>query len=163
MNEDVKFLERDRMRFTKNTLSANLAILAIVFDVLYYVNLYQSNVGSYYYNWIMGVSIVYNLVFLLAAFLSSEGVKNYKASYSWLLLALGVVQLVRVFIYPVKARDAVVSIGGADVTVMENGQFIYLTVCLVLSAVCLIASAVINYSKCKALAAHMKALETKAA
>ena len=46
MNED-KLIQRDRMRFTKNTLSSSLALLAILFNVLYFVSIYRSDVGSY--------------------------------------------------------------------------------------------------------------------
>lgn len=67
-NQDVKTIQMDRMRYTKNTLSANLVLLAIVADALYFVSLYQSDVGTYYYNILIGASVVYNLVFMLAAF-----------------------------------------------------------------------------------------------
>ena len=53
----------DRMRFTKNTTSSRLAILAIVFDAVYFVGLYRINI-DYYYNLLMGASILYNLVFM---------------------------------------------------------------------------------------------------
>ena len=54
-NMDVK---KDRMRYTKDKLSSNLALLAIVFDCLYFVSIYQSDVGSWYYNWVIGASVV---------------------------------------------------------------------------------------------------------
>jgi len=149
------------MRFTKNSLSANLAIVAILFDVFYFVKIYQSDVGNYYYNYLIGISVIYNLIFMLAAFLSSEGVKNYKKNYSYLLLLLGVGQIVRIFILPMRARGAVVSMGGAEVPVMVDGTFLWLVICLVASAVCLVASAVINLLKCAALSEHMKTLEEK--
>ena len=76
--QDERSIARDRMRFIKNSQSARLCYLGILFDVLYFVNIYKSDVGTYYYNVKIGASIVYNLVFLLAAFLASEGVKNYK-------------------------------------------------------------------------------------
>jgi len=160
---DEQFIQRDRMRFTKNTQSSSLAILAIVFNVVYFVSLYQSNVGSYYYNWLMGVSIVYNLIFMLAAFLSSEGVKSYKLEYTWVLLILAVIQIARIFILPARAHSAVVSIGGVDTAVMGNGQFMLMAVCLGASAACLAASAAINFSKCKALEEHMNTLAGKTA
>ena len=75
---DDRIVKRDRMRYTKNTLSSTLALLGIVFDVLYFVSIYQSDVGTYYYNILIGASVLYNLIFMLMAFLSSEGVKNYK-------------------------------------------------------------------------------------
>lgn len=160
MNED-RSIQIDRMRFIKNSLSSNLAILAILFDVLYFVSIYQSNVGNYYYNYLIGISVVYNLVFLLTAFLSSEGVKNYKKSYSYLLLVLGVIQIVRIFILPMQAHSAVISIGSVDTIVMGNKQFYTLVVYLILSAVCLVASGVTNYVKCTALEAHIKTLAEK--
>ncbi len=156
---EEQMIQRDRMRFTKNSLSSTLTIIAILFDVLYFVKIYQSDVGNYYYNYLIGISVTYNLVFMLAAFLSSEGVKNYKKNYSYLLLLLGVGQIVRIFILPMRARGAVVSTGGAEVAVMGNGQFMWLVVCLVVSAACLIAAAAVNLSKCAALSEHMKSLE----
>ena len=67
-NEDL--IKKDRLRFTKNVLSSNLTLLAIVFNALYFVSIYKSDVGSYYYTWMIGISVVYNLLFMLAAFLS---------------------------------------------------------------------------------------------
>lgn len=159
MNEE-RMIRQDRMRFTKNSLSANLAILAIVFDVFYFVNIYQSDRGNYYYSYIIGISIVYNLVFMLAAFLSSEGVKNYRKNYTYLLLVLGVLQIVRIFILPTQAHNATLASGEQ---VMGNGQFTALVGLLIASAVCLVASAAINYFKCTALEAHMKTLAEKSA
>ena len=99
MNDD-KQVRLDRMRYTKNTLASGLALLSILFDVFFFISIYESNVGSWYYNVLMGASILYNLIFLLAAFLSSEGIKNYKISYSYLMIALGIGQIIRIFIYP---------------------------------------------------------------
>lgn len=162
MNEE-QLIRRDRMRFTKNSLSANLAIVAIIFDVFFFVSIYGSNVGTYYYNIIIGVSVVYNLLFMLAAFLSSEGVKNYKKNYTWLLIGLGVIQIVRIFIIPMRAHSATVSIGGVETVVMGDRQFMTLVIFMVASAVCLIASAVVNFFKCTALEAHMKTLTEESA
>lgn len=159
-NEDRQ-IQADRMRFTKNTLSSNLAILAILFDVFYFVSIYRSDVGSYYYNILIGASIVYNLLFMLAVFLSSEGVKNYKEGYSWLLAVVGILQIVRIFIIPARAHGAVAVIGGVETEVMGDGQYIWLIVFLLVSAACLLASAAINYNKCRILKEHMKTLEGK--
>lgn len=156
-NED-RLIQRDRMRFIKNSLSANLAILAIVFNVFYFVSIYRSNVGTFYYNYLIGISVVYNLIFMLATFLSSEGVKNYKKNYSYLLAVLGVGQIARIFILPAKAHGAVAAVGDVMTTVMSDKQYISLLVYLIVSAACLIAAAVTNYIKCSMLEAHMKTL-----
>ena len=153
MNEE-QIIRRDRMRFKNNKTSANLVLLAILLDVLYFVNIYQNDADTYYYQYMIGVSIIYNLIFMLSAFLSEEGVKNYKKNYSIPLVVLGVIQIVRIFILPMSAHPT--ERDGA--LVMGNGQFIYQVVLLVLSAVCLVGSAVVNSTKCGALDAHMKML-----
>lgn len=155
MNE--KSVRLDRMRFTKNTTSSRLALLAIVFDVLYFVSLYKINV-DYYYSLIMGASILYNLVFMLAAFLSSEGVKNYKQGFSWALCVLGVIQIARIFILPVPAHTTTVTVGGAQMLAMGDGQFVRVVIYLIASAVCLFAAAAVNLVKSRALKAHIAGL-----
>ena len=150
-----EYVRLDRMRYTKNTTSSRLALLAIVFDVLFFISLYKSDVGTYYYTILIGASIVYNLVFLLAAFLASEGVKNYQTVYSWLLVVLGIIQIARIFVYPVHAHAA--TVGG--VQVMGTAQYVRTIVYLVCSSLCLIVSAVVNWKKSSALKAHIASLE----
>ena len=162
MNEE-KSIQLDRMRYTKNTLSANLALLAIFFNVCFFINIYESDVGSWYYNILVGASILYNLIFMLAAFLSSEGIKNYKVSYGYMMIVLGVIQLFRITIYPMKAYNAVVTIQEQSVAVMSQGQYMRVMLYLALSAACLFAGAVIGISRSRALAAHIASLDSKAA
>jgi len=160
---DDRFVKLDRMRYTKNSLSSMLALLAIVFDVLYFVSIYQSDVGTFYYSILIGASVLYNLIFMLMAFLSSEGVKNYKRGYSWLLLALGVVQIARIFILPAKAHAATALVNGVEVAVMSDKQYLYCVACLVISAVCCIVAAVVSAKNNKIMADYMKTIENKAA
>lgn len=159
--KDERTIQRDRMRFIKNTQSANLALVGIFFNVLYFVSIYQSDVGSYYYNILVGGSIVYNLVFMLAVFLSSEGVKNYMKNYSYILAGIGALQIGRIFIIPMKAHSAVIAVNGVETPVMQNGQFTYVLVCLIASAVCLVLAAIINFKKCGELEAHLKTIEAQ--
>lgn len=162
MTNEELLIKKDRMRFTKNKFSSNLAILAIIFDVLYFVSIYQSDVGSWYYQMLIGASILYNLVFLLAAFLSSEGIKNYDITYAYLLIALGVGQIVRIFILPAKAHAAVVTLQGVETAVMTNGQFTYVVACLVISAACCICAAVVGINKSKTLSAYLASMKKTA-
>ena len=157
MNDD-KQVRLDRMRYTKNTLASGLALLSILFDVFFFISIYESNVGSWYYNVLMGASILYNLIFLLAAFLSSEGIKNYKISYSYLMIALGIGQIIRIFIYPVRAHAATVTIQEQAVTVMVNPQFIRCVLYLVISAACLFVGAFVGMTRSKQLKAHLQSL-----
>jgi len=140
---DIKNIKVDRMRYTKNKLSSTLAYVAIVFNVLYFVSIYASNVGNYYYNISMGLSVLCNLVFLLSAFLCSEGIKNYKIGYAYFLIILSAVQVARIFGIPKRAHGAMIKLADAEVNVMDDKQFTYVVVCLLISAVaCLIAGIV---------------------
>lgn len=163
MTQDVNTIQKDRMRYTKDSFSSSLALLAIVFDCLYFVSIYQSDVGTYYYNWVIGVSIVYNLVFLLAAFLASESVKNRRSGYSPVLAVLGVIQIARVFFLPAKAHAATALVNGVDVPVMGDKQYLYVTACLLLSAACCIIAAVTSARNNKILAEYMRSIGNTAA
>lgn len=161
MNEE-KSIRLDRMRYTKNTLASSLAILAILFDVFYFISIYESNVGSWYYNILIGASILYNLVFMLAAFLSSEGIKNYKIGYSYVMIVLGVIQILRIFIFPMRAHAATVTIQEQAITVMETKQFLLCVIYLAASAACLIAGAIVGMVRSKELKAHIASLGNQA-
>ena len=155
---DEKTVRLDRMRYTKNSMASGLALLSILFDVIFFISIYESNVGSWYYNILMGASILYNLIFLRAAFLCSEGIKNYKIGYAYVMIALGLGQLARIFIYPVKAHAATVTIQEQAVTVMETAQFTRCVAYLVLSAVCLFVGAYVGMTRSRQLKAHLEAL-----
>ncbi len=156
-------IRKDRLRYTKNKLSANLALVGIVFDALYFVNIYKSDVGSYYYNIMIGISIVYNLVFMLAAFLSSEGVKSYKKAYSFVLMILGLGQIVRIFILPMSAKNTIVTISNVEEAVMGGEQFLWVCIFLILSAAFCIASGIIALIKTNTLESYQAELAKKAA
>lgn len=159
--ENDAVIKKDRLRFTKNKLSANLTLLAIVFNALYFVSVYKSDVGSYYYRLIIGISVVYNLLFMLTAFLSSEGVKSYKMSYSYVLLGLGVGQIIRIFILPTQAKSAMVLLSDVEQAVMENSQFMRICVYLIASAVLCFTASVINIKKSSTLTKYQAELEKK--
>jgi hypothetical protein len=162
MNED-KLIQRDRMRFTKNTLSSGLALLAILFNVFYFVSIYKSDVGSYYYNILIGASILYNLIFMLTVFLCSEGVKSYNKAYACVLLVVGALQILRIFILPMRAHTSVATINQQETIVMQNAQFIRVILYLDASAVCCFVAGLVGIRKSRVLAAHMATLEQKAA
>ena len=163
MTQNDQFIKRDRMRYSKDGLSSGLVLTAIVFDVLYFVSIYKSDVGSYYYTWMIGASVIYNLLFLLTAFLASQGVKNRKSGYGLTLMVLGIMQIVRIFYLPAKAHTATIEIGQDVLQVMGDGQYTYVVICLIVSAVCCVAAAVTNYINNKQLAEHMRQLNKKTA
>lgn len=161
--DNPKTIKLDRMRYAKNTFSSRLTYLAILFNVLYFVSIYGSDVGSWYYQILIGASIVYNLVFMLMTFLASEGVKNYKIGYSWLLLAAGAGQIVRIFILPMQAYKATVTISKVTYPVMELPQLTWVIICLAASALCCFVAGVVGVYRSRILAAYNASLEEKAA
>lgn len=163
MTKEERTVRRDRMRYTKNKLASGLALAAIVFNVFYFVSIYKSDVGTYYYKLQIGASVVYNLLFMLIVFLASEGVKNYKMGYSFVLLAIGAMQVVRIFVIPMQAHGATITISEETIQVMGDKQFIWVVIWLSLSAVCCFASAIISFCRNCSLASHMASLNKKTA
>lgn len=161
MTQEEKQIRMDRMRYTNDKLSANLVLAAIVLDALYFVSIYQTDVGSYYYNWVIGVSIIYNLLFMLTAFLCSEGVKSRKGGYPVALIVIGLMQFARIFYLPARAYAAVVDVNGNLLPAMKAGQHTYVVICLVVSGVCCVAAAVNSMIKSAQLKQYLQSVENK--
>ena len=104
-----------------------------------------------------------NLLFMLTVFLCSEGVKGYKASFAYVLLGMGVLQILRIFILPMRAHSALITINKEELVVMQSAQFVRVIVYLVASAACCFVAGLVGIHKSRVLAAHMAALEQKAA
>lgn len=151
---DEKEIRKDRLRYTKNTASSGLTLLAILFNVFYFVNIYKSDVGNYYYTWMIGVSIIYNLLFMLTAFLCSEGVKQYHFGYAVTLLVVGGLQFVRMFIIPAKAFGATIKVGGKETTVMAAAQHGRVILYLAVSGCLCILAGIIGIIKNRQLTAY---------
>ena len=162
MTLEERNIKIDRMRYTKDKASSMLILLAIVLDALYFVSIYKTDVGSYYYTWVIGASIVYNLLFMLMAFLASEGVKNRKTGYTGMLIGLGAMQFVRIFYLPAKAVAAEVKIQDVSYRVMEQPQYILVVTLLAVSGVLCIAGAILSYINNKTLADYNRAMGNKA-
>lgn len=154
--DELTLIKKDRMRFTKNKLPSNLTLLAIVANVFYFVSIYKSN-SRFYYEPTIGISVLFNLVFMLAAFLSSEGIKNYKKNYGIVLIVLGALQLLRIIYYPLRAHSTLLSDEGTAL-VMENAQFIRVLAYLISSATLLIFGGVIGIIRSNILAGYRKAI-----
>lgn len=161
MTQQDRLIQKDRMLYTKDKLSANLILVAIVLDALYFVSIYKTDVGTWYYSWLIGASIIYNLLFMLMAFLASEGVKNRRSSYTLLLLILGVMQFVRISYLPAKAHEATVIIQEVEYEVMADGQYAYVVGCLIVSGICCIAAAVTSFINNKTLADYIRSIENQ--
>lgn len=158
--KDPTLIKKDRMRFTKNTLSSTLCYGAILFNVFYFVNIYSTNL-AYYYTAMIGASVVYNLLFLLFTFLCSEGVKNYSKGYSITVLSIGCLQIARIFGIPFMAHNSTMmdTASKTDIPVMDDGQFYLVIAFLLVSAACAIAAGVIGIVKTTTLENYKKTID----
>ena len=143
-------LERDIMRYKKNKLGANLALLGIVFACAYFIVLYaQVKNNNYYYKWSIAFDVIYNLFFLLFVFLFSEQVKNYNRKMFIVQLIVGFLQIARIFWLPLEGILNTYVSGAESVTVISVPTFVCMTVFLALSGVFVISSAIIGYIRSK--------------
>ncbi len=155
----------DIQRYTKNKLASSLALLGLICCCAYFIVLYsQVKNNNYYYKWPIALDVIYNLIFLLFAFLFSEQVKNYDRKLFWLQMFFGAMQIVRIFwlplagvtetLYPVLAGIAY------NGRVLGSGAFISMVVFLAASGAFIIASGIIGYIRSKSLDVFNKKLES---
>ena len=155
---DKEKIKLDRMRYVKDSAPSNLAILAVVFDILYFVLIYKIN-NEFFYNFTIGVSVVANLLFMLFGFWCSIEVKNYHGKFGFLMIALGIVQIIRIFVYPMQAHATVALADGTSAQVMNDAQFITSIIYLAVSAACMIVGGLLSIKNSKKLQNHLASLE----
>jgi len=158
MTPNQVILHDDLRRYKKNKVASTLALLAIVFNCLYFCLLYSFR-GSFFSDWRLGISVILTLIVLLISFLCSEGIKNYDKKYAIPLCVLAVVQFIRIFGLPLQALRSDISQGVANginssaalsmryfgIDLSSSAAYTIMVIWLAASAACLIASAVIGY------------------
>ena len=153
-----KVLKNDILRYKKNKLAANLALLGLVFGVLYFMFIYgiyaegvnNASIKAFFYKPQLGASVIINLVFLLFVFYCSEEVKAYNQKFAYVEFFIALCQIGRIFYYPVY---------GHMKNAMNTGLMITCIIFLALSAGCLIASGVFGITKAIAYKKHVDQIE----
>ncbi|MDD3999461.1 MAG: hypothetical protein PHX62_01020 [Bacilli bacterium] len=125
----------DKRKYKTDSLSFFLAIIGLIANVFYFFTFYKNN-NNYYYSYMMGISVLYNLIFMLIVFLAAEEIKNYRRPYSVLLFVIGLIQIFRIFFYPKQALDA---------GFLDPKSYMLLAIYLLISSVFLISSAVVSF------------------
>lgn len=149
MNEKIvseKTISIEKMKYKTDRLAYTLAILGLLINVLYFSTFYKNN-DNFYYTWKLGISVLYNLVFMLLVFLFAEEVKHYHRAYAVALSIIGVLQIARIFIYPQAAFEA---------SVLTPNVHIMLCVYLGISGVLLISSGICSWIKSTILLSFIK-------
>lgn len=150
-DENLQIIKDDTLRYKKNKLASTLALAGLVFNCLYFTLLY--GLADVYFSKItIGISVVLTLITLLFTFLSSEGVKGYNKKFCIVLLVIAAIQIIRIFGIPMDALKhdtdagtAVMNVSYFGANLSSQATFTILTIWLVASAACLVASAVIGY------------------
>lgn len=145
-------IQNDIMRYKKNKLGANLALLGLAAGCIYFLSLYsQVKNNNFYYTWVIAFDVIYNLFFLLFAFLFSEQVKNYNRKLFPLQIIVGALQIARIFWLPLT---------GILARAIDIGSFLLMAITLGISGACIIASAVIGFIRAKSVENFAKKVES---
>ncbi|MDE6690781.1 MAG: hypothetical protein K2K04_02310 [Clostridia bacterium] len=159
--EKNPILQDDILRYKKNKLAANLALLAIVFNCLYFMILYSVH-ATKIYTFVVGGSVILNLLVLLIGFFASEGIKGYNKKFTIVLFVLAAVQIARIFVYPTIGMAKGWLKGnfylGIKMTEALNG--VVMIVFLVASAACFILSGIYGYIMAQRLEKFTKKIES---
>lgn len=154
-------LQDDILRYKKNKFASGFALLALVFNCLYFA-LFYSILSTPLYKVQMGFSVIINLLVLLVGFYSSEGIKGYNKKFSIVLIVLAAVQVIRMIYYPiVGASKGWLSDGNIYFWVRMNNSAnaTLLVIWLAASTACFIVSAVQGFIVAKRLENFQKKLD----
>lgn len=94
---DIENVRNEKLRYQKNSISYLLGLLGVL------MSLFAGFVGlnTVYPKWIVTVKIGLNVIILLFGFASAENIKNYRKSAAYIFFAFAVIDVLRIFWYPV--------------------------------------------------------------
>ncbi len=149
------------LRYTKNSLSFWLCMLAIVADVLYFTKAFSPVMGnvSFDVGFVIAIDVILNILFMLFTFLCAEKLKAYQLEWSYVALGMGIAQIIRIFVVPFLKYEAVVNGETVMKLFVSGADQIQCIIWLALSALSLIGAAYIGYVKSKQLRAYLKEIE----
>ncbi len=87
-----------RMQYQKDTLSAFLCILSIVFNVYYFICAFSTDTIKP--DVILGLDVLINIIFMMVTFLASEKLKVYSKNWGAIVILMGVFEIARILILP---------------------------------------------------------------
>ena len=157
-------IKLDKMRYQPNVLSYDLGFLAIAFNVLYLFAALNTLVPSL----ATAVKILLNIVLILMTFLAIEKCKKYSKEYSIILIAFGIISLLRLLYVPLQiylSYDLVDETGSLVSTVIKTivptKDLIRMVVYLVIMSVCFLTSGIFSYVRSMKLEKYVTSLEKK--
>lgn len=93
---DIENVRQEKLRYQKNTLAYGLGFGGLLFSIVAaFIEL-----NTMKPNYLTMIYILLNIVILLFGFLSCENLKGYQKKYSYVMFGFAVVQIARIFWYP---------------------------------------------------------------
>lgn len=138
----------ERMRYKNDKLSSGLCLLAIAFDIAYFIMIYASS--TIVPDAATGIDVIINILFMLVAFWASEQAKVYDRKWSFGIMALGVVQFARLLWLPEKYNELGQLVGV---------PYLMVRVMLIGSIVTLLASGIICFTNSTSLKKYLSSGE----
>lgn len=132
--EEAKDLKNDIRNYKNDSLARLLTLLGLAVNCVYFITLYKAN-DIFYYQYPMGLSVLYNLIFMLIVFLSAENVKVYNSKFAYPLIIIGLLQVLRIFYLPKNALAA---------SALSNTRYLILVVALIVSMALLVFAGIIS-------------------
>lgn len=175
-------IKTDIMRYKTNGLSFWLCMLSIVLNVAMFLIIYTKS--SCTPNFELGLDLLVNVIFMLAAFLTAEKTKAYNKRAGFVAMGIGTIQIARIFWIPLKYFNLWIK-WSQDVEVIKqnllsqgvspeqmapylpvmnglsNVQFIWCAVLLALSCLSLITAGIVAVIKGNKLNAHLAKLQER--
>ena len=127
-----KFHSVEKKKYKNDTFAYIFVLLGIVFNCFAFIKLYEQN-SNFFYDYRMAFSVLFNLIFMLAVFLTAENVKKYHRSYAIVAIVIGALQFLRIFDY---VKDAYTA------EVISSNIYTYIIVFYALSGASLIIGGV---------------------
>lgn len=152
----------DMMRFKKNSFSFWLCLLAIVLNVAMFLIIYKDSECTP--NFQMGIDLLINVIFMLAAFSFSESTKSYNYKSGIYTIVLGVIEILRIFwiplyYYNIYLYNFAEHEEGSLIYGLETNSFIACVILLIIAGLSLIFAGVICMEKSKKLQKHINELK----
>ena len=174
MNNQVETsIKTDIMRYKANQTSFLLCVLAIILNVAMFLIIYtETNCSPSY---LLGIDLIINVVFMLAAFLVSEKSKAYNAMGGVAGIVLGVIEIVRILFIPLQyynfnllylkaveeAEKAGQVLDYTGIVGLSQNQFYWCAGLMLLAGAALIISGIITIAKSNQLKRHLALIEGK--
>lgn len=168
-SDEQRNVQIDMLRYRNNGFATTVGYLGLVAMIVSFCFLYSTITISMSFDvtifglthaglW-CGVDIFMNILMMLFTFLTISRMKVYDRNWSIVSICLGILQIVRIFLYPLALHNANTE---ANV-VLPNWLFTMQIICYIIFGVCLISCGVVTIILSKILNDYLAEQEKKEA